>query len=178
MNSSFAIKTLFLLSMAVSSLTGLHAQETKAEKRADKKAVQQAAVKSLIDGRNYVFIAQSALPMSGRVRQLTPDFNLTVTADSIISYLPYFGRAYSAPYGSTRSPLDFKSKQFDYNAAPGKKDGWNITIRPKDQQDIQTISLTVSSDGYASAQVTSNNRQPISFNGVIQAVPPVKKKKK
>ena len=29
------------------------------------------------------------------------------------------------------------------------------------------LTLDVSSDGYASLQVTSNNRQPISFNGYV-----------
>src|SRR5882672_9273272 len=69
------------------------AQPTKAEKQAAKKA----AISNMVDSQSYVFKAQSATPMSGRNRQLTSDYDLKVTKDQVVSYLPYFGRAYSAP---------------------------------------------------------------------------------
>ncbi|CAL1519297.1 DUF4251 domain-containing protein [Chitinophaga sp. MM2321] len=164
MKSSFALKTVFIFSMIALTTGSLYAQETKTQKKEEK----AAEVKALIDSRNYVFVAQSALPMNGRTRQLTSEYNVTVTADSVVSYLPYFGRAYSAPYGSNKSPLDFKTKQFKYTSTPRKKDGWSISVKPTDQQDIQNINITVSSSGYGTLQVTSNNRQPMSFNGYIK----------
>jgi hypothetical protein len=163
MKSIFFLKTLFLLTLAVISNTGLFAQETKAQKKADK----IAQIKSLIDAQNYVFVAQNAFPMGGRMRSITPDYNVTVSTDSIVSYLPFFGRAYTADYGATKSPLDFKTKSFDYSAKPGKKDGWNVTIKPKDNRGVQSMNLTVSSEGYASLQVTSTDRSAMSFNGYI-----------
>ncbi|MBC9934285.1 DUF4251 domain-containing protein [Chitinophaga qingshengii] len=169
MKHSFAGKTLFFLSLSLFLFTGAYAQQTKVQEKAAKEAAKTAAVKAMVDSKTFVFIAQSALPMSGRVRQITPDFNLVVTPDSVVSYLPYFGRAYSAPYGSTKSPLDFKTKDFQYTSSPRKKDGWDINIKPKDQ-DIQNMAVTITSSGYATVQVTSNNRQPITFNGYIQEV--------
>jgi hypothetical protein len=152
-----------LLTLAVLTTTGLFAQETKAQKKAEK----TAQIKSLIDAQNYVFVAQNAFPMNGRMRSITPDYNLSVAADSIVSYLPFFGRAYTADYGASKSPLDFKTKSFDYSAKPGKKDGWSVTIKPKDNKSVQSMNLTVSSEGYASLQVTSNDRSAMSFNGYI-----------
>ena len=86
-----------LSSLLVGSLTA-RTQDTKKDKDAEK----IAQVKNLVDSQNYVFVAQSAMPMSGRVRQLTPDFDLKVTKSSIVSYLPYFGRAYTAPIDPTQ----------------------------------------------------------------------------
>ncbi|HVI46453.1 MAG TPA: DUF4251 domain-containing protein [Chitinophaga sp.] len=172
MKSSLVIKAGLILSIVVMTVTGAYAQETKAQKKAE----AAAKIKSLIEARKYVFVAQSALPMSGRVRQITPDYHLTVTADSIVSYLPYFGRAFTAVYGATKSPLDFKTKSFDYTNTPRKKGGWEIAIKPKDQ-DVQSMNLTVFDDGYGSLQVTSNSRQPISFNGYIQEIKERKKKR-
>jgi hypothetical protein len=53
---------------------------------------------------------------------------------------------------------------------PRKKDGWNVMIKPKDDKSVQQISLSITSEGYISAQVVGGNRQPINFTGVISAV--------
>ncbi|MBV4357779.1 DUF4251 domain-containing protein [Pinibacter aurantiacus] len=138
----------------------LIAQKSKQEKK-------QAAIKALIDSQNYVFKAQSAMPMSGATRQLNYDYDLKVSKDTINSYLPYYGRAYTAPMDPTQGGIHFISKDFEYTVTPGKKQGWDIVIKPKDVQDVQMMSLSVSSDGYATLQVTSTSKQPISFNGII-----------
>jgi len=138
-------------------------------KTEDKKAAKLAAIKTMVESQNYVFKPQSASPMGGRVRQLTSDYDLKVTKESIISYLPYFGRAYSVPIDPTKGGIQFTSKNFDYTLTPGKKDGWNVLIKPKDYSDVQQMTLNISSTGYASLQMTSTNRQPISFNGTVVA---------
>ena len=128
------------------------------------------AVKSLIDSGNYVFHAQSAISMSGRVRQLETDYTVTITKGKITADLPYFGEAYSAPMDPTESGIQMTSTAFDYSVKPRKKDGWNVMIKPKDDKQVQQIALTISSEGYIGAQVMSRNRQPITFNGIISAL--------
>jgi hypothetical protein len=135
----------------------------------DKKAAKLAAIKNMVESQNYIFKAQTVLPMSGPTRQLTTDYDVKITKQSIISYLPYFGRAYSAPMDPTKGGIQFTSKDFDYTLTPGKKDGWSVLIKPKDYRDVQQMTLTISSTGYASVQVTSTNRQPISFSGTVVA---------
>ncbi|HTI94274.1 MAG TPA: DUF4251 domain-containing protein [Puia sp.] len=135
----------------------------------DKKAAKLAAIKNMVESQNYIFKAQSASPMGGRVRQLTTDYDLKVTKETIVSDLPYFGRAYSAPMDPSKGGIQFTSKNFDYTLTPGKKDGWSVLIKPKDYSDVQQMTLTISSTGYASLQVISTNRQPISFNGAVVA---------
>ena len=135
---------------------------------------KEASIKNLVDSQNYVFVAQTVLPLSGRIRQLTTAYDMKVTRTSIICDLPYFGRAYQAPIDPTQGGIHFTSKDFEYTTVPGKKQGWTITIKPKDYKDIQLMTLSISSSGYASLQVTSTNRQPISFNGIIR--PPRTKK--
>jgi hypothetical protein len=129
-----------------------------------------AAVKTLVDSGNYVFHAQSATSMSGRIRQLETDYTVTVTKGKITVDLPYFGEAYSAPTDPTESGIQMTSTVFDYSVKPRKKDGWNVMIKPKDDKSVQQISLTISSAGYISASVVSRNRQPINFIGVISAL--------
>ena len=165
MNLATHLSTMLVLSLFLLGSGPAYAQDTKKDKDAEK----MAAIKNLVDSQNYVFIAQSAMPMSGRVRQLTPDFDMKVTKSSIVSYLPYFGRAYTAPIDPTQGGLQFTSKDFDYTTKPRTKGGWDVQIKPKDYRDVQQMSLSISSTGYATLQVTSTNRQPISFNGYIKA---------
>jgi hypothetical protein len=149
------IKMLFLSVFSTMITAGVHAQELDA-----------AAVKSLLESKNFVFKAESVLPMGQGSKQLTSDYDVRFWSDSIISYLPYFGRAYSASYGEGGG-IQFTSTDFEYKSKARKKGGWDITIKPKDAEDIREMNLTVSESGSASLQVTSNKRQPISFNGYI-----------
>ena len=130
---------------------------------------KKALTKDLIAAQEYVFKAQTALPMGGRTRQLTSEYDVKVAKDSVITYLPYFGRAYTAPLDPTQGGIQFTSKQFDYKVTPGKKGGWTILISPRDANDTRQLSLMISEDGYGTLNVTSNNRQPIMFNGYVTA---------
>jgi hypothetical protein len=127
-------------------------------------------VKPLIDSQNYTFLAQVAQPLHGSIRHLTTDdYTLEVSRDKISSYLPYFGRAYVAPMDPTQSVLEFTSSKFSYILTPRKKDGWTVSIKPKDNPDVQQILLTISSDGYSSLQVLFTSRDPITFSGMVLA---------
>ncbi len=154
--------------------TTLNSFAQAAATKEDKKAAKQTRIQNLVASQQYVFKAQTMQPMSGRSRALTSDYDVKVGKDTLTCYLPYFGRAYTAPIGSTDGGIQFTSTNFSYSVAIKKKGGWDVLIKPNDAQDVQQLQLTISQDGYASLQVTSNNRQPISFNGYIDA----KKEKK
>lgn len=149
--------TWLLLIVMIASLNIASAQNSKKE----------SAVTSLILSKNYVFEAQSATPMRGQVRQLTYGYDLTVTKDTIISHLPYFGRAYVAPMNPSEGGIMFTSTKNDYKVRARRKGGWEVSIETKDQGDNKKMTLSVQESGYATLQVTSNNRQPISFYGIV-----------
>lgn len=143
-------------------LMGLLFVTTQAIAQGDK-----AAVKSSVESKKFVFHAQTALPSSGRSRQLTSEYSLRISGDSLVSNLPFYGRAYSVPYGSHDGGFNFTSTKFEYSATPGKKKGWNISIKPKDVTDFREFSLSLSDNGYGTLQALTNNRQPMSFTGYI-----------
>ena len=143
-----------------------HAQSSKKEKQA-------ASVKKMIDDGNYVFKANIAIPQRGSSRQLTEEYDLKVVKDTVTAYLPYFGRAYLAPApGTTEGGIKFTSTNFNYSSKQKKNGSWDIYIKPKDNnisdwRDVQQLRLSISTNGYASLQVISSNRDPISFEGEI-----------
>lgn len=139
----------FLLSTALSA------------QKLDKKTVEH-----LIQSKNFVFTVQNVYPMGGMVNQMMTGFDLRMIGDSMITYLPFFGRAYSAPYGQGGA-FNFTSTKFEYTVKQRKKGGWEILIQPRDHRDIQQMNFTVAENGYASLQMTSNSRQPISYTGYL-----------
>jgi type II secretory pathway pseudopilin PulG len=156
-----------LLLVSVLSVTTLMAQNTKADRKAEQAAEQVAALKNMIDAQSYVFKARTANPMRGRTMQLTTDYTVKVGKDTVVSDLPYFGRAFTAPVDPTKGGIQFTSTKFDYSTKEIKK-GWEVTIKPTDTGgDIQQLFLTIFNNGSASLQVTSTNRTPISFNGTV-----------
>jgi hypothetical protein len=161
------MKTIFkiitcLLGVIITANAPAYSQSSR-----QKKEAKAAAITSIIEARNYVFTAEMMLPMGGMARNLTSVYDVKVSPDTIVSYLPYFGRAYSAPIDPTKNGLDFTSTNFDYKVSSGKKGGWDINVAFKDQPDNQKFSFTVFENGSATLQVTSNNRQPISFTGYV-----------
>lgn len=124
-------------------------------------------VKKLIELQNYIFKAEMVYPQSGRSRILTTDYDITITRDTIISDLPYFGRAYVAPVDPTQGGIKFTSTDFDYTSSKKKKT-WEITIKPKDAPDVQEMYLSIFDNGTANLSVTNTNRQNISFKGYIK----------
>lgn len=152
-----------LMNMALVIFAGLSSLSTIAQNSKD-----TAAINKMINNRQYVFKAQQVMPLGGRTLQVTPDYDVRVTKDSVEAYLPYFGRAYSANIGSSEGGIKFKSKQFDYTVKE-KKGGWDITIKPKDVQDVQQLVFSIFDNGNSSLNVNSTNRQSISYTGYVTA---------
>ena len=155
----FLFTTCLLL---VTSSQCLKAQENKEDD------AKKTAFKNMIDSQHFVFEAQSVTPLRGNFRNLTSSYDVTVKKDILISYLPYFGRAYNAPINETQSVLDFTSTNFSYSVSPHKKNGWDIIIKPKDKTEIQQYFFTVFDNGNASLNVTSTSRDAITFNGYVR----------
>ena len=137
--------------------------------------VKQAAVtasneeiEQAIAADNWIFIADRALPQRGRSRNLTGQYEVRCSKDTIIVYLPYFGRAYSGPVLETRSPLDFKSTDFTVSKAQNDKGRWNITIRPKDYREVQSFDFMLFNNGSAQLNIQLTSRSSISFNGNVK----------
>lgn len=136
------------------SFPALNAQENDA-----------VVIQQMFDTKNFIFKAETANPQSGRTRQLTQEYDLTISGSKIVCFLPYYGRAYNAPV-SSEGGIKFTSTDFSYDIKKVKK-GWEITMVPKDVTDVHQMYLTAFTNGRATLQVTSNSRQNISFNGYI-----------
>ena len=161
------IKRLCMLLLACIIALGAAAQNKKKEREAKK----MAEVKALVDSDNYVFHADFANPMRGGNISLTSEYDLRVSKDTLIAYLPYYGRAYQAPIDPMDGGIHFTSTHFTYNKSGGTDKGWEIYIKPNEAKGVEKIFLSISVDGYATLRITNTNRDPISYQGYIAARP-------
>ncbi|MBB6237688.1 hypothetical protein HDC90_002310 [Pedobacter sp. AK013] len=145
---------------------------------------KETTVKIVAD-KNYTFVANSAVPMSNndvnRVLAMMPggqggstinltgsQYDVKVTKDSIVAYLPYFGRSFSAPMDPTQGGIKFTSKDFTYTESKNKKGLYTIQINTKDvKRENYRFTINISTNGYASLTASSVNKQPIIFNGYL-----------
>lgn len=74
-------------------------QSLFAQSKQERKEQKEKAVKEIVDSDRIKIDVDRVVPMAGRSVNLTSPYSLEIHGDSILSYLPYFGRAYSAPYG-------------------------------------------------------------------------------
>lgn len=165
-----SLKLFSIIAICALSLNTTFAQAAKI----DKKAAKAADVTRAISSNNFVFKANFVIPMTLTAMPLTTgNYDLSVSKGKLDVYLPYFGRAYSAPRDPSKGGIKLSTTDYDYTSVQNKKGGWDITITPKKTtvktvDDVQVMKLTVSKDGYASLYVNSNTRQPITFNGTIE----------
>ena len=141
-----------ILMLLLALLVGLPTLSAQSKK--EKKEQKKEAVKELIVSENYKIDVNTAMPMRGRSIPLTSLYSLEIRNDSVISYLPYYGRAYSIPYGGGNG-LNFKAPLKEYNMKLDKK-GNKFDFRVK-----------VYSNGSTSIDVNMQNRQSISFQGEL-----------
>lgn len=139
-------------------LVAVVAQERKDTKK------QTPDVENRLAGREYRIDALCAYPMSGPSVMLSAQYSLRMAKDSVYVYLPYYGRAYSQPYGGGEG-LIFRGKAEAYTQKAQKKGRYDISFSVRTQEDSYAFRLSVFKTGEASISVTMDRKQPISFTG-------------
>jgi len=129
------------------------------------------AISVAVDSNLWQFVPQQVIPAIGRSRQVSGDFVVQLRKDTLLVYLPYYGRANAgADVLSGRGPLDFTSTQFSRELQHPKTDEWNIALVPGDHNEVRLLQFQFFSNGSASLEVLFNSRSSIRFNGTLQTV--------
>lgn len=137
-----------------------------AQSKQEKKEQREKDVKEWIDSKYFTIEVDRALPLRGRSVHLTSPYSLELRADSVFSYLPYFGRAYNVPYGGGNG-MRFEKPMTEYAVTYGKKGKTILLFNTKTDDDKYTFFIEIYPNGSATIQVTPVNRQSISYYGEI-----------
>lgn len=143
-----------------------YSQETRREQRKIREKERAEEITKLIAERDLGFIAQFAYPMGGSSIFLTSEYTLDIEENKVTSFLPYFGRAYYVEYGSREGGIKFSEEAASIEWKKEKRD-YAAIIEVKTQKDNYRLRLTITSSGFATLDVNSNNRQSIRFSGIV-----------
>jgi len=174
MNAKYSILAV-LFSFIVT--IGFAQEKSKKQLKEERKIEKQKQTEAMINAKEFVFIANTALPSGYRSVNLTTNTNyVKFHPDLIDSYMPYYGTAYGGVgYGTGDTGLKFEGKPEEYTVTKGKKN-YQVNAVVKAEHDTFRLSLSVGFEGSASLSIISNNRSSISYNGEISA--PEKKEEK
>lgn len=151
--------TLFLV------FSGFHPDDRK-EKRMQK----EKEMYELIETGHFRFVASSAKSNLGNFNNLGANYNLVFDSLKLKAFLPYYGRAYTVPYGGSGGVnFDLTAEKIEkiWNK---KKKVFTIETEVSDSQDSYSIFLTAGLSGYADLKISFRNRQLISYYGIVEKI--------
>ena len=161
----FAVALLAIgTTMALMTVCGT--ANTDSLSKAERKRIQEMKVKEMLDNRHFKIEVDMMHPHTYPARQLSSYYSVEVRNDSLISYLPYMGRAYSVPYGGGKA-LNFEAPLKNYKEVEGSRNLRRIYVQVYNDEDIYTYMFEVFANGKSTVHVDSRNRQPISFDGDV-----------
>ena len=143
--------------------------------RNEQRVQKEQEIKQLIDSRQFRFVARAVLPMSGPRIDLTSTYDLELDSTMVEAWLPFFGRAYHVEYGGRDGGIKFKEEAEKIDVTYNKrKKMYQINMAVDTEKDNYRVRISTGLSGYADVSISSNNRQSISYYGIIE---PLKKKK-
>ena len=162
----------FTLIVIVSFLSANAQESTKKSSKSykeEKQAEQIKKVSELVENKTFVFNAHKAVPLCGDAVNLEYLFFVNLNNNKITSYLPFYG--FESDYTIENTPLSFTSTINDYSINL-EKDKFVITFNVSNNDDDLKFYFRISKLGYTYLKITSEQRQPISFLGIIDESEP------
>ena len=148
-----------LMLVACSSLT-------PAEK-AERRAKRAQAVEQALAARHYRVSVNMMYPRNGKAKTVSSDYGLEVKGDTLVSYLPYFGRAYNVPYGGGKG-LNFTETFTEYHSKKLSNGATQVLIKVKNEEDVYEFILEIFDNGSTSIDMNSRERESINYSGNIE----------
>lgn len=151
--------------------------------------VQIKTLETLVESRNFKIESDWAHPLTTAAMQQV--FNsgllqigsspgainlignpnwLTISGDSITSYLPYFGeRQNNVGYGERNGAIELNSEIKDYKVAKGKRNSYVITCNANSKSENFNVVIELFPNLKSTIRMAGNSRNPISYSGRVEA---------
>ncbi len=148
--------------------TGCSVSRTAVVSDADRATASQ--VDEMLTSRLYKVDFTRAFPMSAPSFSLNYPYFISVINGRVESFLPYFGRAYTAVYGGGEG-LRFAAPITNYTDVVKRNGRREIEFTATTDEDRYDFSLTVFPLGESDLTVTAFRKQSISFTGRVDLEP-------
>lgn len=136
------------------------------EEKAAQMAELSASLTNALNNRDYKIAIDRMYPIRGSSRHVNYGYSVEVRNDTLISYLPYFGRAYNVPYGGGKG-LNFTAPISSYQEFMKRNGQRHIEIGVTNDEDTYFYTIEVFNNGSSSIDVQARQRERISYSGDI-----------
>ncbi|MCR4914390.1 MAG: DUF4251 domain-containing protein, partial [Prevotella sp.] len=99
--------------------------------------------------------------------RVTSDFCLKLRGDTLESYLPFFGQAYSLPYGSPSQGLNFTSPIYGFRQSTTSNGATCMEMDVRSKEDRFYYRVDIYPNGKAYIFVRPQERDFVSFDGEL-----------
>ena len=161
------MKRFFYLSLIIASAIILWSSCATSEEKAAQMAELSANVTNALNNRDYKIAIDRMYPMRGGSRHVSYGYSVEVRNDTLISYLPYFGRAYNVPYGGGKG-LNFTAPIESYQEFMKRNGLRHIEIGVTNEEDTYFYTIEVFDNGNSSVEVRARQRERISYSGNVE----------
>ena len=159
-------RVILIILVAISAAILLSGCATSEEKAAQMVELS-ANVTNALNNRDYKIAIDRMYPMRGSSRHVSFGYSVEVRNDTLISYLPYFGRAYNVPYGGGKG-LNFIAPIGSYQEFMKRNGQRHIEIGVSNEEDTYFYTIEVFDNGNSTVDVRARQRERISYSGNIE----------
>jgi hypothetical protein len=135
------MRSIVLLMLSLIITSGIDGQQSTAlnrkEIRANKKALREAAVDSIIQSGSFTIDVQTALPRGWQAIQLSSLYQITIKGDTIDTHLPYYGRTYTLAFPVSDGGIKLHAPMNEYRSRCNGGYKWHGAML-----DMNTLLLT------------------------------------
>ena len=164
-NKHIAFAIVVVLSAAATACSS--SRLTKEEKAQIETRRAEYVINS-INSQQFTIEMERVTPYRGISRSLSYGYLLAVKGDTIVSYLPYFGQAYSLPYGGGKG-LNFESTITSRRLMRNnKKMLTTLHLFTTTDEDTYQYIVEIFDNGRSHVEVRSRLREAISFDGYMK----------
>ena len=156
-----------LISLIIAVLTLASCATADKAARDQRRRDRAEKVAGAIESGRYRVGVRTAYPVRGGAVQVTGDYGLEVSGDSVTVYLPYFGRGFTLPYGGGRG-LNFKAAMAEYKVRRVKRDRTRVDFLTGNDEDIYRFTVDIFDNGQVTVDVQPQQRSRISYGGELE----------
>ena len=164
-NSITLLAIIFIITMNSSNA------QTKKELKKQEKIEKYKAMKALVENEKLSFEANAAFTQSGgRIDLIGNPNELVLNGVLSEADMPYFGVVQVSSLNSDNG-INFRNESTNYDIEyDDKKQKITIKFSAKNKSENFNLTLIVSSDGFATLNITSSHRNLINYNGYVKAL--------
>lgn len=169
------MKTIILLLLLFPVFSGMKTSAQTSLTKEEQTRNEFQSIKKLVESNQFEIHIDRVYPQNGfDVSQFNPQGEIIISDSIAEGRLPFFGRAYSLPYDG-KGGIEFKAPMKSHSIKiTDKKKKKLVTYRfsVPGQNDLFQFSIDVTTNGYCSISLVSQNRSHINYSGTIS---PLKK---